>query len=85
MGLLFLYKIEDIISFFNICSLKHKDIRSVFRIEFVRKLLTFQMGPTSAFKRQGSGLLAGSSESPLGAPGSPLVIWEHQRWKEAMS
>lgn len=72
VGLLFLNTIEDIISFFNLCSLKHKDVRNVFRLEFVRKLLTFQMGPASAFQRQGSGLLAGSSESPLGAPGSPL-------------
>lgn len=49
----------------------------------MRKLLTFQMGLTSAFKRQSSGLLAGSLESSLRAPGSHLVIWEHRRWKEA--
>lgn len=75
--------IEDIISFFNTGSMLHKDIRSVFRIEFGRKLLTLQMGPTSTFKIQGSGLSAASSESSLSAPGAHLVTWGHQRWKEA--
>lgn len=47
----FLYKLENIIKFFRMFSLEHKDIRSVLRIEFVRKLPTFQIGPMRVFKK----------------------------------